>query len=565
MKKNFTLLLFLPTMFALNANAQEDFEDQIPKSLVVFHNPNVKGVRLDSIVTRVYDNQHVLISQGVYLDRISDFSDDDSKVVFDYPEDGGAPTRRLVSGYFDYDYWASIPVNYDKVINGIKLAYKKNYFISFGNNEKRDTLGYTEFLGDFPVKKVSLKDGVVTSETNYGYNNNLDMTLRLRKDFDAECNVTGGEKVTVDYKDGYRTEISHNYDTAKKDFIPVRKTVTKSVKDYGWIAEKYIYNADAEGNFGESSYSLVMNVDDVDFSDLEIRDVRGIMTVMEDGVKKTYKVSTDYISKPIEEMAEQGCYNAWIEYAATYKLNDNGDKASEEEEYVDIDEDEKVDREAVPFMIERLYPTFFSKNIDTKFQLVDMLNGGKEESVKVLMYDDYGYLSTRYSISVKGYSDADKCLMTLKSNKLYEYAIYNGTEYRYQYLNGLNVGCTYTGTIGFGIIGGGSERCVRDVNYKDVKGSDAPCPIIWGKSNHDWHPGTLYSIFYYSSEDGTLEPKQNITAITDIADDSKPAPAVIYDVQGKVIKTCSGNNITLPEASGIYIVRQGNNVMKMKK
>ena len=155
--------------------------------------------------------------------------------------------------------------------------------------------------------------------------------------------------------------------------------------------------------------------------------------------------------------------------------------------------------------------------------------------------------------------------MALESNNLDEYAIYLGTEYRYQYLNGLNVGCTHTGTIGFGYAGGGSEGCVRDVNYKDVKGSDAPCPIIWGKSNYEWHPGTFYSIFYYSSEDGTLEPRQNITAITDIADDSKPAPAVIYDVQGKVIKTCSGNNITLPEASGIYIVRQGNNVMKMKK
>ncbi len=319
MKTNFTLVTLLSALFASNAYAQNDIEAQLPKSLVVFHNPNVKGVRLDSIVTRAYDNQHVLISQGVYLDRISDFSEYDSKVVFDYPEDGGAPTKRLVSGY--YDYSSNISVNYDKVINGLKLAYEKYYNISFGDNGKRDTLGYTELLGEFLVKEVSLKDGVVTSETNYEYNNNMDMTLRLRKDFDAEGNVTGGEKVTVDYKDGYRTEISHNYDTAKKDFIPVRKTVTKSVKDYGWITEKYIYDADTDGNFGESSYSLVMNVDDDDFPDLEIRDVRGIMTVMEDGVKKTYKVSTDYISKPIEEMAEQGCYNAWIEYAATYKLN----------------------------------------------------------------------------------------------------------------------------------------------------------------------------------------------------------------------------------------------------
>lgn len=319
MKTNFTLVTLLSALFASNAYAQNDIEAQLPKSLVVFHNPNVKGVRLDSIVTRAYDNQHVLISQGVYLDRISDFSEYDSKVVFDYPEDGGAPTKRLVSGY--YDYSSNISVNYDKVINGLKLEYEKYYNISFDDNGKRDTLGYTELLGEFFVKEVSLKDGVVTSETNYEYNNNMDMTLRLRKEFDAEGNVTGGEKVTVDYKDGYCTETSHNYDAAKKDFIPVRKTVTKSVKGHGWIVEKYIYNADAEGNFGESSYSLVMNVNDVNFDDFDCRDVRGIMTVMEDGVKKEYKVSTDYISKPIKEMEEQGCYNAWIEYAATYKLN----------------------------------------------------------------------------------------------------------------------------------------------------------------------------------------------------------------------------------------------------
>ena len=566
MKKNFTLLLFLPTMFALNANAQEDFEDQLPKSLVVFHNPNVKGVRLDSIVTRVYDNQHVLISQGVYLDRISNFDEYDSKVVFDYPEDGGAPTRRLVSGYFDYDYWANIPVNYDKVINGIKLAYKKNYFISFGNNEKRDTLGYTELLGDFPVKKVSLKDGVVTSETSYEYNNNLDMTLRLRKNFDAEGNVTGGEKVTVDYKDGYRTEISHNYDTAKKDFIPVRKTVTKSVNDYGWITEKYIYDADAEGNFGESSYSLVMNVDDDDFPDLEIRDVRGVMTVMEDGVKKEYKVSTDYIFKDIAEMAEHGCYNDYIEYAATYKLNDNGDKAEEDDdEYVDIDEDEKVDREAVPFMIERLYPTFFSKNIDTKFQLVDLLNGGEKESVEVLMYDDYGYLSTRYSTPVKGYSDAKTCMEDLEKADFHNLNVYNGVEFGYLYENEVNVGWTHNYDTSFGYCGFSNNRCVRDTKYRNVKGSDAICPIIYSIGRYDWSPSFAYSIYYYSSEDATLEARHNATAITDIADDSKPAPAVIYDVQGKQVKTCANGNVTLPNTKGIYIIRQGNNVMKMKK
>ena len=75
----------------------------------------------------------------------------------------------------------------------------------------------------------------------------------------------------------------------------------------------------------------------------------------------------------------------------------------------------------------------------------------------------------------------------------------------------------------------------------------------------------VYSVFYYSSEDATLEARHNVTAIDDIADDAKQAPAVIYDIHGKVIKTCTGNNITLPETSGIYIVRQGNNVMKMKK
>ena len=167
MKKNFTLLLFLPIMFALNANAQEDFEDQLPKSLIVFHNPNVKGVRLDSIVTRVYDYLHDVINEGVYFERIDDLTRYDSKVVFDYPEDGGKPTRRLVSGDSDNGYFYFIPIKYDKVINGLKLAYKKNYSIMNRDSDKPDTVGITELLGEFPIKETTLRNGIVTSETTY--------------------------------------------------------------------------------------------------------------------------------------------------------------------------------------------------------------------------------------------------------------------------------------------------------------------------------------------------------------------------------------------------------------
>ena len=141
-------------------------------------------------------------------------------------------------------------------------------------------------------------------ETNYEYNDNLDMILRLHKDFDAEGNITGGEKVTVDYKDGYRTEISHNYDATKKDFIPVRKTVTKEDKSSRWITEKYIYDADAEGNFGDCSYSLVMDAEDVYYDDEDVFFYfkNGKLTTLENGIMKSYNVSTDYRLRFLNEI-----------------------------------------------------------------------------------------------------------------------------------------------------------------------------------------------------------------------------------------------------------------------
>ena len=550
MKTNFTLVALLSALFASNVYAQNNIVAQLPWSLIVFHNPNVKGIRLDSIVTK-WDNQQVVINEGVYFDRIDDKSGYDSKVVFDYPEDGGKPTRRLVSGDRDNGYFYFIPIKYDKVINGLKLAYKKNYSINNRDSDKPDTVGITELLGEFPIKETTLRNGIVTSETTYEYNDKLDMTLRLRKEYYEGDKVVGGDKTTVDYKDDVRTEVNYKYSIPKKDFVAVRKTVTKEDKSSRWITEKYIYDADAEGNFGDCSYSLVMDAEDEYYDDEDVFYYfkKGKLTTLENGIMKSYNVSTDYRLRFLNEIINKEIfeYNDDFEYSVTYKLNDEGE------------------REAKPFKIDRKILSF-SHGSDRKYTFVDLLDDESDNKrVECCCYDNYGYLAANYEQYVKLYSDADKCLMALESNNLDEYAIYLGTEYRYQYLNGLNVGCTHTGAIGFGYAGGGSEGCVRDVNYKDVKGSDAPCPIIWGKSNHDWHPGTFYSIFYYSSEDGTLEPRQNVTAITDIADDSKPAPAVIYDVQGKVIKNCSGNNITLPEASGIYIVCQGNNVMMMKK
>ena len=551
MKKNFTLLLFLPIMFALNANAQEDFEDQLPKSLIVFHNPNVKGVRLDSIVTRVYDYLHDVINEGVYFERIDDLTRYDSKVVFDYPEDGGKPTRRLVSGRQDNGYFNFIPIKYDKVINGLKLAYKKNYSIMNRDSDKPDTVGITELLGEFPIKETTLRNGIVTSETTYEYNDKLDMTLRLRKEYYEGDKVVGGDKTTVDYKDDVRTEVNYKYSIPKKDFVAVRKTVTKEDKSSRWITEKYIYDADAEGNFGDCSYSLVMDAEDEYYDDEDVFYYfkKGKLTTLENGIMKSYNVSTDYRLRFLNEIIndERFKYNDDFEYSVTYKLNDEGE------------------RETKPFKID-LKILSFSHGSDSKYTFVDLLDDvNDEKTVECRCYDNNGYLAARYFEDVNLFSDADKCLMTLESNNLYKYANYHGTEYRYQYLNGLNVGCTYTGKIGFGYIGGGSEGCVRDVNYKDVKGSDAPCPIIWGKSHHDWHPGTLYSIFYYSSEDGTLEPRQNVAAIGEIVNDAQQKPATVYDVQGKQVKTCANGNVTLLDVKGIYIIRQGDKVIKMKK
>ena len=61
------------------------------------------------------------------------------------------------------------------------------------------------------------------------------------------------------------------------------------------------------------------------------------------------------------------------------------------------------------------------------------------------------------------------------------------------------------------------------------------------------------------------EPKQNITAIGEIVNDAQQKPATVYDVQGKQVKSCANGNVTLPDTKGIYIIRQGDKVIKMKK
>ena len=369
------------------------------------------------------------------------------------------------------------------------------------------------------------------------------MTLRLRYEYDAEGNVTGGDKVTVDYKDDFRTEVNYKYDTSKKDFVAAKKTVTKSDKWYGWITEKYIYDADAEGNFGECSYSLVMNVENVDFGEFENLDVKGVVTTVENGTVKSYNISTDY---KFRFLSEDLRYNDYLEYSVTYKLNDKGEK------------------EAAPFKIERKFLSFLHGS-ECKYTFVDLLDAESDNNVECNYYDENGYLIASFSPNLKHYSDAKACLDDLESNNIHEYAYFHGEEYEYQYLNGINVGCTYNGTIGFGYCGFGSQRCVRDTNYKNVKGSDAICPVIYSKIEGDWLPSIAYSIFYYSSEDGTIEARQNITAIGEIVNDVQQIPATVYDVQGKHVKTCANGNVTLPNTKGIYIIRQGDKVIKMKK
>ncbi len=555
MKKNLSVLMLLTAMFAHNANAQGKFEDQLPKSLIVFRNPDVKGVRLNSIVTRVYDNESVQINEGVYLNRMDGFNEDDFKVVFDYPEDGGEPTRRLASGIDDYSI--QIPVKYDKVINGLNLSYDKYYTLRIhieGNVTIVDTIEVNELLGDFPVKEVSLDKGVVTSETNYEYNDNLDMTLRLRKEFDADGNVIGGEKVVVDYKNDYRTEICNNYDTAKKDFVPVRKTVTKSDKWYGWVTEKYIYDADAGGNFDESSYSLVMNVDGVNFSNFIYRDVRGIMTVVEDGVKKVYNVSTDYIFKNADEAEYKT--NDYINYSATYKLNDKGE------------------REAAPFKIEREYVTEYINGKAPKFKFVDLLNDRKDEYVSCHVYDSHGFLCTSYSTRIVYYSDANECLKSMEYGGSDDCNIELGSNIEYLYQNRINVGWVRRSDVNpyyhYGCVRAHAyspyvdrdDICVRDTNYWDVKGADARCPIIYSiVRNYFLFSGVAYAVYYYSSENGTLEPK-NPTAITDVTENQEQNVIRIYDVNGTLVRTCTDGKVTLPETHGIYIINNGGKVTK---
>ncbi len=114
-------------------------------------------------------------------------------------------------------------------------------------------------------------------------------------------------------------------------------------------------------------------------------------------------------------------------------------------------------------------------------------------------------------------------------------------------------------------MGYGREYITRDLNYTNVMGTNDICPIIYTILVSDSNPGPgIVSIYYYSSADGTTESKES-TAIADITDGSQQTEVIVYDINGKIVKTCGNGKVTLPEAQGIYIINDGNKIFKVRK
>lgn len=478
----------------------------------MYKNPDVKGIRLDSIVSD-YRYLNSIAGDNGYT-RFLD-------AVFEYPEDGGAPTvkgRIMCDGY--------IMTGCDTTVFGVKL------------------------------NKNSCPKPFKLDDPDCKFNDKLDPILNIHREYDSDHNLKSMSKDTTIYDGGYSIKINYKYDIANKVFVATKKTKTKSNK-YGWIVEQYVYDADSNGNFGDYSYSIVRNMDGANFGDaISEGKATGTVTSVENGVRTTRNIVTFYFTKENRYAFHRQRNDSvcWKErntccYSATYYESD-----------LDVNDGEKH----LPFLMERKILTFMHNN-DRKYTVVNVIGDGIK-NVPCNIFDSYGYLIQEYNSFFWAYKDVEKCLSDYQ-NKNKDNVYYEGDWYEYAYLNGVNVGCTYRHVLD-SEISSDYELCIevaRDLNYTNVIGSDAICPIIYTMfdeySHMIWEGHSAYSVYYYSSENGTLEPK-NSTAITDVTENQKQNIIRIYDVNGTLVRTCTDGKITLPETHGIYIINNGGKVTK---
>jgi len=494
----------------------QDFEQdsgfELPKQLIVYKNPNVKGVRLDSIRS---------LEPYKYTTGYT--------TIYTYPEDGGKPSVSW-EGKDGYCPFAAFAKNYNTEmvnINGARMT-KINQTNTYNDGETITE----EYLDKFLVKREIRQDGKLISMVSNKYDDVFNNILHISEEYDAEGNITAGTKDSLDINGDTETKYEFTYNIEKKAYEAVKKTET--VYFLGWIKTQKTFTADEKGKLTDcvrsetrKFYFIECDSDKVDLEEyLEYEDdfeypIYSSTEVIVNYDSNRVIMTTTDITK--YDKSEDAYYN---EYEYSYSPGSG--------------------------ITEYKAPIFINNNAGTKhYEIIKLRDGDSEpDNMPVYsIYDKDGYIT-------------ENGQWTIYHNQLRPYSY---ESYKYAYKDGINVGCIENNRGSAVLIGAwATNECDRDLNYTNVEGSDAICPVIYELGYYDAWGAPWVNLYYYSSADGTIEPKQ-VTDITETTDISQEKAVIIYDINGKVIKTCGNGKITLPEAQGIYIINDGGKIYKVKK
>lgn len=526
MRKSILFTAFAAVINSSFVHAQLKVDIDLPSSPIVYNNPEVKGYRLDSIVSTLgysdrYD-QRIIFDYDI-VDGVSVLKD--TRCINKYPQGGDGMS-------FDITCLTTTPTKTFTDLNGMYLE------LSDSETTKGDITEHTISAGDYLVSKETYKteaDGQkwLQKLVKNTYDDHLNAIFSITEEYDKNGNIVNGSKRTVsaDYEgenypnDIKTTTITYTYSTAKKAYVAVKKEVVEEY--YGFVRSRYVYEADADGRLGECNYSIVKTIKYADMSQnerddayakaldklrkqldeakitqkeyeeklVDILSLKGgassnpdphlsmtesedVITVVENGVKTVTRELTRYFV--VENKQSSGDDDQDTDdqlYSVSYKYDANGNL-----------EDKYYKKEFVK-------PVFYNRqNGNTRYGVVELVRGQSIDATTLPFsnFDNRGYC-TMHGIW-KPFVFANTVELD-KVRMLKDYAYVT-----YKYHDGKNIGWVTRGSAMEGYYGAWLyDSCLRDQYYTDVVGSDAISPIVYMESERDYFAGPLYSIFYYSS------------------------------------------------------------------